>query len=203
MERTAAVMRMIGGLLAYATLGFVFFGIWRGTQRQPGRTSGIFGSWLRSSWFYLLSSALFFGLSYWGWTPLPLSLTPLVRVWMLALGCLFNFPGILLVLWGRLALRENYFVSTGMGAQLFAGHELVTGGPFAIIRHPMYSGLILAALGSFLLYTTWTSLFYALFSPFIILRAYREEMTLAAEFGEQWQEYSNRVPAFVPRLKRK
>lgn len=194
---------MIGGLLAYATLGFVFFGIWRGTQRQPGRTSGILGSWLRSSWFYLISSVLFFGLSYWGWIPLPLSLPPLVRAWMLALGCLLYFPGVLLVLWGRLALRENYFVSTGMGAQLFAGHELVIGGPFAIIRHPMYSGLILAALGSFLLYTTWTSLFYALFSPFIIIRAYREELTLAAEFGEQWQEYSKRVPAFVPRLKRK
>jgi protein-S-isoprenylcysteine O-methyltransferase Ste14 len=90
-----------------------------------------------------------------------------------------------------------------MGAQLFAGHELVTGGPFAIIRHPMYPGLILAALGSLLLYTTWTSLLYALFSPFILLRAYREEMTLAAEFGEQWQEYAKRVPAFVPRMKRK
>ena len=122
---------------------------------------------------------------------------------MLALGCLFYFPGVLLLLWGRLALRENYFVSTGMGAQLFAGHELVTSGPFAIIRHPMYSGLILAALGSLLLYTTWITLFYALFSPFIILRAYREEMVLAAEFGEQWQEYSKRVPAFVPRLKRR
>jgi protein-S-isoprenylcysteine O-methyltransferase Ste14 len=52
-------------------------------------------------------------------------------------------------------------------------------------------------------YTTLTSLFYALFPPFIIIRAYREELTLAGEFGEQWQKYSKRVPAFVPRLKRK
>jgi hypothetical protein len=49
-----------------AALGIVLYGIWRGTQRQPGRTSGRAGDWLRSRWFYLASSTIFFGIAYLG-----------------------------------------------------------------------------------------------------------------------------------------
>ncbi len=106
-----------------------------------------------------------------------------------------------LVLWGRLALGKNYFVSTGFGAQLFAEHQLVTTGPFAIVRHPMYLGLTLAAWGGLLIYATWTTLLFALFAPLTAVRARREETILALAFGEQWREYCQRVPAFVPRLR--
>ena len=122
---------------------------------------------------------------------------------MLVLGSLLYFPGLAFVLWGRLALGRNYFVSTGMGAQLFEGQQLVTSGPFAIVRHPMYLGLILAALGGLLLYQTWTMLVFSFFAPFVLRRARREEKLLAAAFGKQWQDYCDRVPAFLPRLWRK
>jgi protein-S-isoprenylcysteine O-methyltransferase Ste14 len=146
---------------------------------------------------------LFLGLSYLGWLPLPQTFSPISRTWMLGLGSLLYFPGMSFVLWGRLALGINYFVSTGFGAQLFAGHQLVTSGPFAIIRHPMYTGLFLAALGSLLIYPTWTTLLFASFAPIIILRAKREEAVLMMEFGEEWQEYCKQVPAFIPRLQRR
>jgi protein-S-isoprenylcysteine O-methyltransferase Ste14 len=200
LEIVDIIVRWMGGLLAYTTLGVVLYGIWRGTQRQAGRTTGRTGSWLRSPWFYLVSSALFFGLCYFGWIPLLLTFSPPARAWMLALGSLLCFPGISFVLWGRLALSKNYFVSTGFGAQLFAGHQLIMRGPFAIVRHPMYAGLILAALGSLLIYSTWTTLLFACFAPLTSVRARREEAALAAEFGEHWQEYCQRVPAFFPRL---
>jgi protein-S-isoprenylcysteine O-methyltransferase Ste14 len=106
-----------------------------------------------------------------------------------------------LALWARLTLGKNYFASTGLGVQLFADHQLITNGPFAILRHPMYVGIILAGFGSLLLFTTWTTLFLACFAPLTMLRAWREEKVLAAEFGEQWQEYRRRVPMFIPRLK--
>ena len=121
---------------------------------------------------------------------------------MLAFGSLSYFPGMAFALWGRLTLGKNYFVSTGFGAQLFKDHQLVTSGPFAIVRNPMYSGLILAAVGAFLIYTTWTTLIFACLFPFLSVRARREEFALSAEFGEQWKEYCKRVPAFFPRLKR-
>ena len=194
------IVRWMGGLLAYAILGIILFGIWRGTQRPAGRTTGLNGTWLSSPWFYLASALLFFAVCYFGWIPLPLEVSTPTRAWLLALGSLVYFPGMLFVLWGRLALGKNYFVSTGFGAQLFAGHQLVTSGPFAIVRHPMYTGLILAALGSLLIYPTWTTLLFACFAPMITVRARREETALAAEFGEEWQEYCKRVPAFIPRL---
>jgi len=197
------VVRWLGGFLAYATLGVILYGLWRGTQRQPGRTTGRMGAWLRSPLFYLITSMLFFGLCFLGWKPLPLQVSPASRAWMLAIGSLLYFPGMLLVLWARLALGKNYFASTGLGVQLFADHQLVTGGPFAILRHPMYAGIILAAFGSLLLYATWTTLFLACFAPLIRVRAKREEAALAVEFGEQWQAYCKCVPMWIPRLSRR
>jgi protein-S-isoprenylcysteine O-methyltransferase Ste14 len=194
------ILRWAGGLLAYTTLGVLLYGIWRGTHRQAGRTSGRSAALLRSPLFYFLATACFLFISIFFWKPLPLNLSPAARLACLAAGTLVYFPGMGFVLWGRLALGKMYFVSTGFGAQLYADHNLVTGGPFAIVRHPMYLGLVTAALGSLLLYQTWTALAFAIFAPFVLLRARREEQALAAEFGEQWREYCKRVPAFFPRL---
>ena len=202
LEIIETIIHWVGGLFAYIILGIILFGVLRGTRRQAGRAVGLTGSWLRSSWFYLASTALFFGIAYFGWIPLPWEISPKIRAWMLALGLLFYFPGMALVLWGRLALGKNYFVSTGFGAQLFEGHQLVTSGPFAIVRNPMYSGLILAAWGALLLYSTWTTMYFACFAPLMIFRARREAAALSAEFGEQWIEYCKRVPAFFPRLRK-
>ena len=195
-----SIVRVLGGLLAYSTLGIVFYGIWCGTQRQAGRITGLMGHYLRSPRFYLVTSAIFFSVCFLGWVQVPMVISPQARIWMLAAGSLLYFPGMGLALWARLALGKEYFVSTGLGAQVFAGQQLVTCGPFAIVRHPMYAGLILAAIGSLFIYHTWTTLFLACFAPFLIFRARREETTLAAEFGEQWLKYCQRVPAFLPRV---
>ena len=197
-----SVVRWIGGMVAFATLGIVLAGIWRGVRRPAGRVTGRAAGWLRSPVFYLFSTALFVGLSVALWRPLPLMLSTEARAWMLALGSLAYFPGMAFVLWGRLALGQMYFVSTSMGAQLYADHQLVTHGPFAIVRHPMYLGLIAAAVGSLLIYQTWTTAIFTFFAPFVLLRARREEQALAAEFGEQWQAYCRRVPALLPRLRK-
>lgn len=194
------IIRWLGGLLAYTTLGVVFFGIWQGTHRQVGRVTGQMAGYLRSPWFYLVTSVIFFGVCFLGWTPLPLAVPPQSRTWLLVAGSLLYIPGMSLSLWARLALGKNYFVSTGLGAQVFANQQLVTNGPFAIVRHPMYAGIILSAFGSLLIYATWTTLFFACFGPFLIFRARREESVLAVEFGELWQEYCKRVPAFLPRI---
>jgi protein-S-isoprenylcysteine O-methyltransferase Ste14 len=191
-------LRWSGGLIACVTLGVIIYGIWRGTQRPIGRTVGPTAGWLRSAAFYALTTALFLAVSVIFWKPLPLTLHPGVHALILVSGALLYFPGMALALWGRLALGKMYFVSTGFGAQLYADHQLVTHGPFAIVRHPMYLGLITAAFGSLLIYQTWTTVLFALFAPFLLLRARREEQALATEFGEQWREYCRRVPALLP-----
>jgi protein-S-isoprenylcysteine O-methyltransferase Ste14 len=199
-ERVETILHLLAGLLAYISLGVLCWGIWRGAHRKAGLTTGYTGSWLRSPWFYWVLSVLFFGGCILGWVPVPLLVPRSIRLWMLGIGSLLYFPGVLFLLWGRWALGENYFVSSALGSQLFSNHQLVTNGPFAFVRHPMYTGLILAALGSLLVYLTWTTLFFTICAPMIAVRARREEEALATEFGDQWQEYCKRVPAFFPRL---
>jgi len=197
------LIRWFGGVLAYATLAVVLAGILRGTHQTVGATAGKYAGWLRSLSFYLLATLLFLGAGLLLWRPLPFELVLQVRSIVLATGALLYFSGLGLVLWGRLALGKMYFVSTSQAVQLFAGHELVTRGPFAIVRHPMYLGLLLTALGGLLLYQTWTMLVFSLLAPFMLRRAGREERVLAAVFGEQWQDYCSRVPAFLPKVWRK
>lgn len=200
-EMILVAIQWAGGILAYITLAIVLYGVWKGTRRQAGRIIGLGSTWLRSPWFYLVCTITYIGLAILGWTPLALVQDLSTRAWMLVLGSLLFFPGMAFLLWGRIALGKNYFVSTGFGAQLFSGHQLVISGPYALVRHPVYSGLILAALGSLLIYFTWTTLYFACFAPFTLVRAYREEKALTAEFGEEWQTYCKRVPAFIPSLR--
>jgi protein-S-isoprenylcysteine O-methyltransferase Ste14 len=196
------ILRLAAGILAYLSLAVVFYGIWRGTWRPSGRTSGRAAGWLRSAVFYLIATAGFVGLSILGWKSIPMKPGPGIQLILLITGSLLYFPGMLFLLWARLVLGKMYFVSTSFGAQLYADHKLVTSGPFAVVRHPMYLGLVTAALGSLLLFQMWTTLAYALFAPFVLRRARREEAALAAEFGKKWQEYSQRVPSFLPWIKR-
>ena len=201
MELAEILLRWSGGILAYTALAVVFYGIWRGTRRPSGRVSGKAAGWLRSAVFYFLATTCFLGFSIYFWKPLPLDLPPGVRLALLVSGAFIYFPGMAFLLWGRLALGKMYFVSTSFGAQLYADHKLVTSGPFAIVRHPMYFGLVVAGMGSLLLYHTWTTLAYAFFAPFVLLRARREEIALSAEFGDLWRAYCHRVPAFFPLLR--
>ncbi|MBI2757776.1 MAG: isoprenylcysteine carboxylmethyltransferase family protein [Chloroflexi bacterium] len=198
MSVVETLIRRLGGLIALMTLVIVLAGIWRGTRHAMGRAVGQTTNWLRSPVFYLFSTVLFLVFSILFWRPLPLVLSPAAQIIALTLGAIFYVFGMTFVLWGRLALGKMYFVSTSLGAQLFANHQLVTHGPFAIVRHPMYLGLISAALGGLLIYQTWTTVFFAVFSPFVLMRARREERALSAEFGPTWQEYCRRVPAIIP-----
>jgi protein-S-isoprenylcysteine O-methyltransferase Ste14 len=136
------------------------------------------------------------------WRPLPLRLTPAARTVALVVGSLLHFAGLAIMLWGRATLGRMYGISSSRGAQLYADHRLVTAGPFALVRHPMYLGGQLAEIGALLLHRTWDALAIALNAPTLVLRARREEEALAAEFGAAWEDYRGRVPFLYPRVGR-
>ena len=195
-------VRWAGAVAALVCMIAALAGMARGLRRPQGRTTGLARKVLRLPG-YLLISVLFFGLCFLLWRPLPLALTAPARIVALALGALLLFPGLALYLWARLILGKMYYVSSSMGAQLYADHRLVTHGPFAFVRHPMYLGVILASVGGLLIYRTWTLLFITVSFLGLVLRARREEQALAAEFGEQWDDYCHRVPGWVPRFLRR
>ncbi|HEY46392.1 MAG TPA: isoprenylcysteine carboxylmethyltransferase family protein [Anaerolineae bacterium] len=190
---------LVGASAAIGSLAIILFGLWRGARRPKGRSTGM-AQWMLRWPFYLIIGLLFFGTCFLLWRPIPLSVTPLVDLLMLVLGALLYFPGLALVLWGRLTLGKMYDVSSSLGAHLYVDHQLIKHGPFAFVRHPMYLGIMMASFGGLLLYRMWTLLFLSIVFLGLILRAKREEQVLAAEFGEQWETYCQQVPAWFPRI---
>lgn len=190
-----------GTVAVLVTLGVVLLGLWRSLKRPKGRAIGLAQEVLRGP-VYLLISVLFFGMCFILWKPLPLTISLMARVLMLVLGISLYFPGLALVLWGRLTLGKMYNVSSALAAELYIDHQLIMDGPFAYVRHPMYLGVLMAAFGGLLIYRTWTLVFLAVVFLGLEVRARREEQGLAAEFGEQWEEYCERVPAWIPRFRR-
>jgi protein-S-isoprenylcysteine O-methyltransferase Ste14 len=77
--------------------------------------------------------------------------------------------------------------------------ELATAGPYARIRHPQYSGLLLIMLG-FL--AQWPTIPTLVMFPVLALAyrrlATREERTVRESFGEEWDAYAARTPRFIP-----
>lgn len=195
-------IRWAGGLFVLVTLGAIFLGLWRGVHKSTGRAAGREPRALRTPAFYVLASIGYFGLCALFWRPLPLDLPASGRLLAFLLGGALYFTGLALVLWGRLTLGRLYFVSSSLGAQLFTGHRLITGGPYALVRHPMYLGIMLAGVGGLLLYRTWTFVLVILTGLALVLRARREEAVLAAEFGEEWEAYCRRTPGWLPTLTR-
>jgi protein-S-isoprenylcysteine O-methyltransferase Ste14 len=189
-------VRWIGAADTLVTLAVVLLGLARSLTRPRGRAIGRANQMLRLP-TYLLISIGYFGLWYLLWKPIPIALSPAVRIVALALGALLLFPGLGLVLWGRLVLGKMYNVSSALGAQLYADQQLITHGPYAIVRNPMYVGIIAATLGGLLIYRTW-SLVFALTFFGLVIRARREEEALSAEFGAAWEAYCQRVPAWLP-----
>jgi protein-S-isoprenylcysteine O-methyltransferase Ste14 len=191
-------VRLAGAVAALITLASILIGLWRGTRRPKGRMIG--KAQLMFRWpVYILISILYFGTCYLLWQPLPLMFSLQFRAVALMVGTLLYFPGMALILWGRMTLGTMYDVSSSVGAQLYSDHRLVTEGPYAYVRHPMYLGILIIGLGGLLIYRTWTLAFVALTFLGLIFRARNEEQGLADEFGEQWEEYCRQVPPWLPR----
>jgi protein-S-isoprenylcysteine O-methyltransferase Ste14 len=83
-------------------------------------------------------------------------------------------------------------------------HSLATTGPYARMRHPQYAGFILIMLG-FLF--QWPTILTLLMFPVLVWMYTRlaksEEADAKKEFGEVWNTYASKTPAFIPRLKSK
>ena len=114
-----------------------------------------------------------------------------------AAGVALTYLGLSLTLWSRIRLGRYW---SGVVA-LKQDHRLIQVGPYRIVRHPLYTGIILAAFGMVLAFTTWNSL---LGVAFLIAcferRAHIEDALLAAEFGAEFEIYRQRTGRLLPRM---
>lgn len=86
-------------------------------------------------------------------------------------------------------------------ARVIKGHELITRGPYGVVRNPIYLGMFGLILSTCLVFSRWWSGLAAVVL-FLIgnrIRIRNEERLLRESFGDQFDEYARRVPAFIPR----
>jgi protein-S-isoprenylcysteine O-methyltransferase Ste14 len=92
-------------------------------------------------------------------------------------------------------------------ARVVEGHELITEGPFSVVRNPIYLGMFGLMVATGLVFATWWALGLAVVL-FLIgnqIRIRAEEKLLRETFGAKFEDYAQRVPAFWPgfgRMKR-
>ena len=114
-----------------------------------------------------------------------------------AIGVAFTWIGIALALWARWHLGQYWSARI----TLKEDHKLIRTGPYAHFRHPIYSGLILAAVGGALAIDKWRCVVGAVF---IILgywmKARQEEVMLTAQFGEAFQEHRRHTGFLFPKF---
>jgi hypothetical protein len=111
------------------------------------------------------------------------------------IGLALTAAGLLFTVWARAHLGRNW---SGI-ITLKSDHELIRTGPYAYVRHPIYTGMLLAALGSALA----ANRFDAMLGVCLVLLAFviklrREESLLTQEFGDHYHAFKREVPALIP-----
>jgi protein-S-isoprenylcysteine O-methyltransferase Ste14 len=187
---TPREMNLISG---YLWTGF--FMVWllwairtKPTERRETIGSRLSYTLLIAVGFYLLFAHLW---TFW----LHRQILPPDR-WITGLGVGITAAGLLFAVWARLHLGGNWSGTVTMKV----GHELVRSGPYRWVRHPIYSGLLLAALGTAMERRQVRGflalpLIYAGFS----LKIRKEEQFMNTLFGAGYDEYRRTSGALIPR----
>jgi protein-S-isoprenylcysteine O-methyltransferase Ste14 len=125
--------------------------------------------------------------------------TPIIP-WTSALydiGAALTVLGILFAFWARFHLGRNW----SGNVTIKTDHELVRTGPYARIRHPIYTGILLAVFGTGLAIDAWRAVLgFVLVLAGFWLKARREESILEREFGGRFADHVRATGMFVPRV---
>ncbi len=110
-------------------------------------------------------------------------------------GFALTLCGALFAAWARLTLGTNWSGRPSVKA----GHELIVTGPYALVRHPIYTGLLLGLAGTALAVGEWR----AILGLVTILLAFaakmkQEERLMMQTFPEAYPRYRKRVKALIP-----
>lgn len=111
--------------------------------------------------------------------------------WVGVVLCVLGFG---FAFWARGSIGRNW----GMPMSLREGHELVTTGPYAYVRHPIYSGLMLAMVGTALALTPLWMIIFPLYFAYFLFSARTEEKMMLAQFPDAYPAYRRRTKMLIP-----
>jgi protein-S-isoprenylcysteine O-methyltransferase Ste14 len=113
------------------------------------------------------------------------------------LGAAVTITGLLFAVWAREHLGRNWSRSV----TIKQGHELITSGPYAVVRHPIYTGILTGFLGMAITisqvrgFVVFLLIFLAFWMKFRM-----EEQWMRSQFGEAYATYTHQTAALVPYL---
>jgi protein-S-isoprenylcysteine O-methyltransferase Ste14 len=111
------------------------------------------------------------------------------------IGAVVSVLGLGFAIWARVYLGSNWSSSVTIKRD----HELITGGPYGLVRHPIYTGLLTGFLGTAIAIAQVRSLVaFAFFFAMLWFKLRLEERWMRLQFGEVYEQYAQRVPALVP-----
>ena len=116
---------------------------------------------------------------------------------LISIGLMATAIGLVFSIWARSVLGGNWSANVTVKQ----GHELIRAGPYALTRHPIYTGLDLAFLGTALAIGEWRAILAVLIAFGSLWYKLRiEERFLAETFGADYEAYRRRVKAIIPFL---
>ena len=111
------------------------------------------------------------------------------------LGVLVTAAGHAFSIWARIHIGK-YWSGT---VALKHDHKIIDTGPYGLVRHPIYTGLLSGALGTAMAAGTKEAFFgVAIMIPGYILKWKREEKIMLAEFGQGYADYMKRTKVIIP-----
>jgi len=118
--------------------------------------------------------------------------------WIAWSGIVLTWIGVAVAIWARYCLG----VFWSARVTLKEGHQLIRTGPYAFIRHPIYTGMLLGCVGAALVVGEWRGvLAVVLLLAAHSRKALREERFLTQEFGEMYATYRRSTGFLFPRLR--
>ena len=113
-------------------------------------------------------------------------------------GSILTWMGIGLAIWARYHLAEYWSARITIKQD----HQLIRTGPYARLRHPIYSGIILAAIGSAVVIDQWRCVLgVCLVLIGYCIKARKEETMLTQQFGDAFREHQKQTGFLIPRFR--
>lgn len=122
------------------------------------------------------------------------------RPWFGWLAIAVTTLGFAFSIWARACLGSNW----SGAVTVKVGHELIRTGPYRLVRHPIYTGILISMFGTALAYDRWRVLVAlpVLWLAFTIKRL-KEEQFMHQTFGAQYNDYARTTGALFPLLLRR
>jgi protein-S-isoprenylcysteine O-methyltransferase Ste14 len=118
-------------------------------------------------------------------------------IWPFCVGAAVTVLGLLFAVWARQYLGSNW----SHAVTVMQGHDLITTGPYALVRHPIYTGILTGFLGTAIALSQVRGVIgFVLIFLVLWPKLRMEEEWMRSHFGEMYTTYAHQTAALVPYL---